>query len=101
MQQISLMSPNLPIDRSQFANTVLWLEDQKIRFYKIEDRQVLRSIGEKPDWEIEWNKAYGKLQKDLGMPKFESPAEELSWLLNHAVRLEYLDNGMANVLQHH
>lgn len=92
-----MLSPN--IDRAQFANTVLWLEDQKIRLYKIEDRQGLRAIGEKPNWEIEWNKAYGKLKSDLGMPKLESPAEELSWLLNHAVRLEYLDNGKSICMQ--
>lgn len=77
-------------DRSQFANTVLWLEDQKIRHYKIEDRTGLRAIGT-PNWET----AYGKYKEDVGMMKLNNPVEELSWLLSYAVRLEYFDNGKA------
>ncbi|KAG4081198.1 hypothetical protein HA402_003225 [Bradysia odoriphaga] len=78
-------------DRLQFANTVLWLEDQKIRHYKIEDRVPLRAIGT-PNWESSWETAYQRYKEDVGMMKVNGPVEELSWLLSYAVRLEYLDN---------
>lgn len=82
------------LDRSQFASTVLWLEDQKIRFYKIEDREALRAIGITADWQKAWDKAYTQLRNDVGMPaELNSQIEELSWLLSYAVRLEYMDNG--------
>lgn len=74
-------------DRKTFASTVLWLEDQKIRHYKIEDRNGLRQLDNLPEWE----KAYAKYKYDLAMPKFNTIAEEMSWLLSYAVRLEYLD----------
>ncbi|KAJ6635141.1 RNA transcription, translation and transport factor protein [Pseudolycoriella hygida] len=87
-------TPDAPIDcsnRVQFANTVLWLEDQKIRHYKIEDREPLRAIGT-PNWEKNWEAAYEQYKNDVGMMKVNGPVEELSWLLSYAVRLEYLDN---------
>lgn len=37
-------------DESQFRNLIVWLEDQKIRHYKIEDRTALRNICA-GDWE--------------------------------------------------
>ena len=33
------------LDEKKFRNLVVWLEDQKIRHYKIEDRAGLRDIG--------------------------------------------------------
>ncbi|XP_055903341.1 RNA transcription, translation and transport factor protein [Eupeodes corollae] len=74
-------------NRKVFASTVLWLEDQKIRQYKIEDRVGLRKVDNIPEWE----KAYQRYKTDVGIPKFDSPMEELSWLLSYAVRLEFLD----------
>lgn len=67
----------------------MWLEDQKIRHYKIEDRAALRNI------EIEsWEEAYDTYQKDLVSPASKgTPNEQLNWLLSYAVRLEYADNG--------
>lgn len=61
--------------------------------YKIEDREPLRKVGDNPNWEDAWEAAYQKFKADVDMPQLESPAEELSWLLNHAVKLEYMDNG--------
>lgn len=63
------------------------MEDQKIRQYKIEDRVGLRKVDNIPEWE----KAYQRYKTDVGIPKFDSPMEELSWLLSYAVRLEFLD----------
>ena len=36
-------------DEKEFRNLVLWLEDHKIRHYKIEDRQGLRNV-DTPEW---------------------------------------------------
>lgn len=68
---------------------VLWLEDQKIRHYKIEEREGLRDIESE-----EWNTAYDTYQRDLVSPMVEgAPNEQLNWLMSYAVRLEYADNG--------
>lgn len=75
-------------DSRDFASTILWLEDQKIRHYKIEDREQLRKI-EEPD---AWKTAYGQYKSDLGVPELSSATEELVWILSYAIRLEYLDN---------
>jgi len=40
-------------DEAAFRNLVLWIEDQKIRHYTIEDRTALRSISSN-----EWPKAF-------------------------------------------
>lgn len=67
----------------------MWLEDQKIRHYKIEEREGLRNIDNDT-----WIEAYKTYQKDLVSPVVEnSPNEQLNWLLSYAVRLEYADNG--------
>lgn len=87
-------------DRGQFARIVLWLEDQKIRHYKIEDRVALRRIGNTPtgDWLDAWEQAYEQFKRDLNVPAaaLASANAELSWLIGYAVKLEYLDNGTAS-----
>lgn len=75
------------MDSSDFASTVLWLEDQKIRHYKIEDREQLRKIDD-PE---AWKPAYAQYKADLGIPVLSSATEELIWILSYAIRLEYLD----------
>lgn len=40
-------------DETEFRNFIVWLEDQKIRHYKIEDRGNLRNIHNS-----EWSKQY-------------------------------------------
>uniref|UniRef100_A0A8C6T1U7 RNA transcription, translation and transport factor protein n=1 Tax=Neogobius melanostomus TaxID=47308 RepID=A0A8C6T1U7_9GOBI len=50
-------------DESQFRNCIVWLEDQKIRHYKIEERGNLRNIPSS-----EWPKAYQKYLQDLNCP---------------------------------
>lgn len=82
------------IDQTQFASSILWLEDQKIRHYKIEDREKLRQIGTPSDWVPAWEEAYAKYKLDINMPVLKEQLEEMSWLMSYAVRLEYLDNGI-------
>lgn len=63
------------------------MEDQKIRHYRIEDREPLRNI----DDYAAWSKAFEKYKSDIGLPKFDTRIEDLEWILSYAVRLEYLD----------
>ncbi|XP_075145868.1 RNA transcription, translation and transport factor protein [Haematobia irritans] len=74
-------------NRNVFASTILWLEDQKIRTYKIEDRENLRRVDDLNQWE----QAYTQYKQDLGMPSLKTPLEELTWILSYAIRLEFLD----------
>lgn len=51
-----LLSLFLPADETEFRNFIVWLEDQKIRHYKIEDRGNLRNIHSD-----DWPKAFEKV----------------------------------------
>ncbi|CAN7988670.1 unnamed protein product [Ixodes hexagonus] len=71
----------------QLRSLVAWLEDQKIRHYKLEQRGTLRQI-EDPGWV----QAFHTYLQDLGCP--HDAADEravLDWLLGLAVHLEYSD----------
>ncbi|XP_053330891.1 RNA transcription, translation and transport factor protein [Spea bombifrons] len=75
-------------DETEFRNFIVWLEDQKIRHYKIEDRGNLRNIHSS-----EWPAQYEQYLKDVSCPfKAEERQESIDWLLGLAVRLEYGDN---------
>lgn len=75
-------------DEKQVRNLILWLEDQKIRHYKIEDRGPLRDV-DSPDW----IKTFNNYCNDISSPvKSNRIVEHLEWLLTFAVRLEYSDN---------
>ncbi|XP_034825760.1 RNA transcription, translation and transport factor protein [Maniola hyperantus] len=75
-------------DEKEYRSVVLWLEDQKIRHYKIEEREGLRNIESD-----QWKRAYDTYQTDLVSPVVQGlPNEQLNWLLSYAVRLEYADN---------
>lgn len=75
-------------DEKQVRNLVLWLEDQKIRQYKVEDRASLRDIGSE-----DWAKTFQKYCQDVACPlQGAKLSEQLEWLLGFAVRLEYADN---------
>ena len=67
---------------------VVWLEDQKIRHYKIEDRTDLReNTGEN------WLTAFEKYCEDLECPFNISTqrTETMDWLITLALRCEYTD----------
>lgn len=48
------------IDEDEFRNFIVWLEDQKIRHYKIEDRAGLRNIKSS-----DWTKAYESVRSSF------------------------------------
>lgn len=75
-------------DETQFRNCIVWLEDQKIRHYRIEDRGDLRNI-----LSSDWPTAYKEYLQDVSCPfGVQERHEGLEWLLGLAVRYEYGDN---------
>ncbi|XP_067942143.1 RNA transcription, translation and transport factor protein-like isoform X2 [Watersipora subatra] len=74
-------------DTKQFQNLVIWLEDKKIRHYKIEGRKELRQT----DDITRWSQTFQKYLKDLLCPYSaqEDRAVLIDWLLGLAVRLTY------------
>ncbi|EHA98814.1 hypothetical protein GW7_21003 [Heterocephalus glaber] len=74
-------------DETEFRNFIVWLEDQKIRHYRIEDRGNLRNIPSS-----DWPKFFEKYLRDVNCPfKIQDRQEATDWLLGLAVRLEYGD----------
>lgn len=65
----------------------MWLEDQKIRHYTIEDRKDLRNITSP-----EWPKTFQKYCNDVNCPVTENEADQLEWFIGHAVWLEFADD---------
>jgi len=74
-------------DTQHFRKLVVWLEDQKIRHYTIQDRDELRNIGNES-----WQKTFAKYLDDLDCPVKSTPLNQLEWLLGLAVRLEFEDD---------
>ncbi|KAK1123749.1 hypothetical protein K0M31_008444 [Melipona bicolor] len=70
-------------DPQHFRKVVLWLEDQKIRQYDIQDRKDLRNI--KSEY---WPKAFAKYCKDVQCPIFDNDVDQLEWLIGCAIWLE-------------
>lgn len=76
-------------DQKSFRNLILWLEDQIIRHYTIDDRDGLRKITSP-----EWTKSFEKYKNDLNCPKeLTADIDQLKWIISYAVKLEYMDNG--------
>uniref|UniRef100_A0A2I2ZPA3 RNA transcription, translation and transport factor protein n=1 Tax=Gorilla gorilla gorilla TaxID=9595 RepID=A0A2I2ZPA3_GORGO len=75
-------------DETEFRNFTVWLEDQKIRHYKIEDRGNLRNIHSS-----DWPEFFQKYLRDVNCRlKIQDRQEAIDWLLGLAVRFEYGDN---------
>lgn len=70
-------------DSQHFRKVVIWLEDQKIRQYSIEDRKDLRNLKNES-----WPKIFAKYCEDVKCPVSNKPLDQLEWLLGHAIWLE-------------
>lgn len=70
-----------------FRKVILWLEDQKIRHYKIEDREQLRNITSP-----EWPKVFEKYCNDVKCPITKNEADQLEWFIGYAIWLEFGDD---------
>jgi RLL motif-containing protein 1 len=76
---------SLLLDEKQFRSTIVWLEDQKVRRYKIEDRESLRNTTAE-----HWNQAFEQYLKDLDCPFANGSRPEIvDWLLGLAVQFEF------------
>ncbi|GFO48682.1 upf0568 protein c14orf166 homolog [Plakobranchus ocellatus] len=84
-------------DESQFRSLILWLEDQKIRHYKIEDRAALRNVESE-----EWTKALHEKQNttessnpldnlDFNDPEFKAGITSLSMMLKIPLHENHLE----------
>jgi len=87
-------------DGKEFRRLVSWLEDTKIRFLPIEEREPLRKIEEES---IQWNKYFFEYLTKLKCPRTYSDkmseselALVLDWLLGYALTLEYRDSLQSN-----
>ncbi|XP_011504365.1 PREDICTED: UPF0568 protein C14orf166 homolog [Ceratosolen solmsi marchali] len=74
-------------DKQHIKKLVLWLENQKIRQYKLDDRKDLNNIAS-ADWQL----YFEKYLKDVGCPEFETQLSKIEWLIGLAVKLEFEDN---------
>jgi hypothetical protein len=76
------------VNCNKFRQLVSWIEDAKIRLYKVEDRASLRDFSDKA-----WNQTFEKYLKALECSYNSTDGRVLQWLLNYALSLEYRDNG--------
>ncbi|OXU20825.1 hypothetical protein TSAR_004010 [Trichomalopsis sarcophagae] len=74
-------------DLQHVKKLVPWLEDQKIRQYKIEDRKDLQNINSD-----QWPATFEKYLEDVGCPSFQALLDKVEWLIGLAIRLEFEDN---------
>ncbi|XP_031841079.1 RNA transcription, translation and transport factor protein [Nomia melanderi] len=74
-------------DPQHFRKVIVWLEDQKIRQYDIQDRKELRDL--KSDT---WPKTFAKYREAVGCPVSSSNLDQLEWLLGYAIWLEAENN---------
>ncbi|KAL6447078.1 hypothetical protein ACFW04_001434 [Cataglyphis niger] len=70
-----------------FRKVIVWLEDQKIRHYTIEDRKSLRNITSP-----EWPKIFEKYCNDIKCPITKNEADQLEWFIGYAIWLEFGDD---------
>ena len=76
-------------DEQSVRQLVVWLEDHKIRHYKIEERKALKEVRE-PGWPNVFKKYLGDLKCPFPPQTLPSVVD---WLLGLAVQLEYSDQG--------
>ena len=73
-------------DETKFRQCVLWLEEQKIRFYDIDRRQPLRRITAETG--AGWDEAYRIYLRDLECGE-KTRESQLLWLTAKAVKEEF------------
>ena len=74
-------------DPQHFRKVTVWLEDQKIRQYDIQDRKPLRDLKDE-----NWPNLFRKYCADLKCPVSSNTLNQLEWLLGHAIWLEVENN---------
>jgi site-specific recombinase XerD len=82
---------------SGVKNFISWLENQKIRLYKIEERAKLDNVENETEWPV----AFAKYLTDLQLTHLDASKDRayiIEQLLSHAIRLEYSDNSKWSLL---
>ncbi|XP_076652538.1 RNA transcription, translation and transport factor protein-like [Halictus rubicundus] len=77
-------------DTQHFRKVIVWLEDQKIRHYDIQDRKYLRDLKSET-----WPKIFAKYCEDVKCPITGNTLDQLEWLIGHAIWLEMENNSEA------
>lgn len=80
----------LLLDETEWRNFVVWLENQKLRNYKIEERAALCKI-DSLEWPEAFRKYLGDLDCDLDDEALASRLTVCDWLLNQAMHFEFSD----------
>lgn len=70
-----------------FRKVIVWLEDQKIRHYTIEDRKKLRDITSS-----EWPNTFEKYCNDIKCSITKNEIDQLEWFIGYAIWLEFGDD---------
>jgi len=81
-------------DTKEFQTLVLWLEETKIRFYSMDDREPLRKV-DAPGWPAAFAKYLKDVQCTRPYSDKMSPDDVqavMDWLLGNAVTAEYSDH---------
>ncbi|XP_032672051.1 RNA transcription, translation and transport factor protein [Odontomachus brunneus] len=74
-------------NNQHFRKVIVWLEDQKIRHYPIDDRKLLRDITSS-----EWPKIFVKYCNDVNCPVTTNTMDQLEWFIGYAIWLEFGDD---------
>ncbi|XP_014485603.1 PREDICTED: UPF0568 protein C14orf166 homolog [Dinoponera quadriceps] len=74
-------------NNQHFRKVIVWLEDQKIRHYTIDDRMQLRDITSP-----EWPKVFEKYCNEVKCPITKNTTDQLEWFIGYAVWLEFGDD---------
>ncbi|XP_076236816.1 RNA transcription, translation and transport factor protein-like [Calliopsis andreniformis] len=74
-------------DPQHFRKVTVWLEDQKIRQYAIQDRKQLRDLKNE-----NWPNVFAKYCADIQCPVSGDMLNQLEWLIGHAIWLEAQNN---------
>lgn len=82
-----------PEDDGQASVLLSWLEDTKIRLWKIEERRSIRVVSSSEHKAPFPNEAQLRYLSCAGCPQsfMRSKVRIVSWLINHAISLEYRD----------
>nr|CAG4643404.1 EOG090X0ARU [Ilyocryptus agilis] len=94
LQALGFPNPDLfnCSDDKQYQNMIIWLEDQKIRRYKIEEREPMRNCSLD-----QLGKVVKQYLVDLDCPFPDCPRPEvLDWLLGLAINLEFSEKAELN-----
>ncbi|KAF5308176.1 hypothetical protein FQR65_LT06356 [Abscondita terminalis] len=73
-------------DETEFRKVIAWLEENKIKKYKVESSTItdIKSSN--------WKKSFEQYKKDLCCPVNDNILIELDWFINFALQTEYLQN---------